>query len=102
MKWAADRAPSIFVGDAQGRDNLTRAEMALDADGRFVGMRVTIDADMGAYLSQFAPFIPSGGARMTPGVYDIPAVHARIRGWYSHTVAGRTPIAAPGGRRRPT
>jgi len=96
VKWAADRTEH-FVGDAQGRDNLTRAEMALDADGRFVGMRVTIDADMGAYLSQFAPFIPSGGARMTPGVYDIPAVHARIRGWYSHTV----PVDAYRGAGRP-
>lgn len=96
VKWAADRTEH-FVGDAQGRDNLTRAEMALDAAGRFVGLRVTIDADMGAYLSQFAPFIPTGGARMTPGLYDIPAVHARIRGWYTHTV----PVDAYRGAGRP-
>jgi carbon-monoxide dehydrogenase large subunit len=96
VKWAADRTEH-FVGDAQGRDNLTEAQMALDADGRFLALRVTIDADMGAYLSQFAPFIPSGGARMSPGAYDIPAVHARIRGWYSHTV----PVDAYRGAGRP-
>lgn len=96
VRWAAERGEH-FLGDAQGRDNLTRAEMALDEAGRFLAMRVVIDADMGAYLSQFAPFIPSGGARMTPGVYDIPAVHARIRGWYSHTV----PVDAYRGAGRP-
>ncbi|MGP9820114.1 xanthine dehydrogenase family protein molybdopterin-binding subunit [Salinarimonas sp. NSM] len=96
VKWTADRTEH-FVGDAQGRDNRTRAEMALDEEGRFLAMRVTIDADLGAYLSQFAPFIPTGGATMTPGVYDIPAVHARIRGWYTNTL----PVDAYRGAGRP-
>ncbi|GGK21537.1 xanthine dehydrogenase family protein molybdopterin-binding subunit [Salinarimonas ramus] len=96
VKWAADRGEH-FVGDSQGRDNRTLAEMALDADGRFLAMRVTIDADMGAYLSQFAPSIPVGGAYMTPGAYDIPVVHARIRGWYTNTV----PVDAYRGAGRP-
>ncbi|MGJ3265352.1 MAG: xanthine dehydrogenase family protein molybdopterin-binding subunit, partial [Salinarimonas sp.] len=86
-----------FLGDAQGRDNRTFAEMALDEGGRFLAMRVTIDADLGAYLSQFAPFIPTGGATMTPGSYDIPAVHARIRGWYTNTL----PVDAYRGAGRP-
>lgn len=94
--WVSDRAEH-FVSDAHGRDNLTRAEMALDARGRFLAMRVDLQADLGAYLSQFAPFVPANGPRMTPGCYDIPAAHARIRGYYTHT----TPVDAYRGAGRP-
>jgi carbon-monoxide dehydrogenase large subunit len=96
VKWIGDRTEH-FLGDAQGRDNLTLAEMALDRRGRFLAMRVDIKADMGAYLSQFAPYIPFLGAGMTPGVYDIPAVHARVRGYYTHTL----PVDAYRGAGRP-
>src|ERR1700709_1342348 len=50
VKWAADRADH-FMGDAQGRDNVTTARMALAEDGRFLGMDVDLMGDMGAYLS---------------------------------------------------
>jgi carbon-monoxide dehydrogenase large subunit len=71
--------------------------MAIDKRGKFLGLRIDLKADMGAYLSQFAPFIPSGGSRMSPGCYDIPAVHARIRGYFTHTV----PVDAYRGAGRP-
>ncbi|KAA2234386.1 xanthine dehydrogenase family protein molybdopterin-binding subunit [Salinarimonas soli] len=96
VRWMAERTEH-FLGDAQGRDNVTTAEMALDKRGRFLGLRVDLRANMGAYLSQFAPFIPTGGARMSPGCYDIPAVHARVRGYFTHTV----PVDAYRGAGRP-
>jgi aerobic carbon-monoxide dehydrogenase large subunit len=96
VKWRADRTEH-FLGDSQGRDNVTTAEMALDEDGRFLALRIDLKADLGAYLSQFAPFVPANGARMSPGCYDIPAVHARIRGYYTHTV----PVDAYRGAGRP-
>ena len=96
VKWNADRTEH-FVGDAQGRDNLAFAEMAIDRRGKFLAMRVDLKADMGAYLSQYAPYIPVLGAGLTPGCYDIPAVHVRIRGYYSHTV----PVDAYRGAGRP-
>jgi aerobic carbon-monoxide dehydrogenase large subunit len=96
VKWVADRGEH-FVADSQGRDNLAQAELALDGRGKFLAMRVDLKADMGAYLSQFGPFIPVLGASMTPGVYDIPTVHVRIHGYYTHTM----PVDAYRGAGRP-
>src|SRR4051812_36856684 len=96
VKWAADRADH-FIGDAQGRDNVTTARMALAADGKFLGMDVDLMGDMGAYLSTFGPYIPHGGARMLPGLYDIQAFHCRVRTVFTHTV----PVDAYRGAGRP-
>ena len=94
--WLADRSEH-FVGDAQGRDNVTTAEMALDAEGRFVALRVDILGNLGGYLSMFAPYIPWLGASMATGCYHIDALHARVRGIYTHTV----PVDAYRGAGRP-
>ena len=94
--WRADRTEH-FVGDAQGRDNLTTAEMALDENGRFLAMRVDILGNLGGYISQFAPYIPWLGASMATGPYDITTLHARVRGIYTHTV----PVDAYRGAGRP-
>jgi aerobic carbon-monoxide dehydrogenase large subunit len=94
--WRADRSEH-FTGDAQGRDNLTKVEMALDANGRFLAMRVDILGNLGAYLSQFAPYIPWLGASMATGTYDIKTLYARVRGIYTHTV----PVDAYRGAGRP-
>ena len=94
--WLADRSEH-FVGDAQGRDNVTTAEMALDANGRFLALRVDILGNLGAYLSLFAPYIPWLGASMATGCYHIDALHARVRGIYTHTV----PVDAYRGAGRP-
>ena len=94
--WQADRTEH-FVGDAQGRDNVTTAEMALDAEGRFLALRVDILGNLGAYLSMFAPYIPWLGASMATGPYHIGALYARVRGVYTHTV----PVEAYRGAGRP-
>ena len=94
--WIAERGEH-FLADAQGRDNITRAKLALEEDGRFLALDVDLVADMGAYLSFFAPPIPFIGAEMLPGVYDIAACHIRIRGAYTNTV----PVDAYRGAGRP-
>jgi aerobic carbon-monoxide dehydrogenase large subunit len=96
VRWLAERSEH-FIGDAQGRDNTTSAKLALAADGRFLALAVDIIADMGAYLSCYAPFIPFIGAGMSPGVYDIPACHVRVRGAFTNTV----PVDAYRGAGRP-
>jgi carbon-monoxide dehydrogenase large subunit len=96
VKWAADRADH-FVGDAQGRDNVTTARMALGEDGRFLAMDVDLMGDMGAYLSTFGPYIPHGGAGMLPGLYDIKTFHCRVRTVFTNTV----PVDAYRGAGRP-
>ncbi len=60
VKWISDRTEG-FLSDTHGRDNLTKAELALNAEGKFLGLRVSTLANMGAYLSEYAPTIPTGG-----------------------------------------
>ena len=96
VKWVAERADH-FVGDAQGRDNVTKARMALAEDGKFLGMDVDLVADMGAYLSTFGPYIPHGGAGMLPGLYDFQAFYCRVRTVFTNTV----PVDAYRGAGRP-
>src|SRR6516164_3630170 len=96
VRWAAERSEH-FMGDAQGRDNVTTARMALAEDGKFLGMDVDLMGDMGAYLSTFGPYIPHGGAGMLPGLYDIQTFHCRVRTVFTHTV----PVDAYRGAGRP-
>jgi carbon-monoxide dehydrogenase large subunit len=96
VKWVADRNEH-FLGDAQGRDNITMARLAVDDKGKFLALAVDMLCDMGAYLSQFAPYIPYVGAVMLPGVYDIPACAIGIRAVHTHTV----PVDAYRGAGRP-
>lgn len=96
VKWTAERADH-FIGDAQGRDNVTTARMALTEDGKFLGMDVDLMGDMGAYLSTFGPYIPHGGAGMLPGLYDFQAFHCRVRTVFTNTV----PVDAYRGAGRP-
>jgi carbon-monoxide dehydrogenase large subunit len=96
VSWIADRSDH-FLGDAQGRDNVTTARLALDEKHRFLALDVDLVADMGAYLSQFAPLIPTLGAVLSPGVYDISTCHVRVRGVYTNTV----PVDAYRGAGRP-
>lgn len=96
VKWTGDRTEH-FLSDAQGRDNVTTAQMAMDKDGRFLAMKVDLIANMGAYLNTFAPFIPSLCTMMTTGVYDIDVMAVDIRGVFTHT----TPVDAYRGAGRP-
>ena len=97
VRWVGERADA-FVTDTHGRDNVTEAELALDENGKFLALRVNIVANMGAYLSLFSTFIPTGaGSAMHAGVYQTPAVVVQVKGVYTHT----TPIDAYRGAGRP-
>ncbi|MFN4167413.1 MAG: xanthine dehydrogenase family protein molybdopterin-binding subunit [Pannonibacter phragmitetus] len=85
VKWTGDRMDH-FVTDAHGRDNITTADLALDADGRILGLRIHVLAAMGAYLHQYGPFIPFVGTSMSTGLYDVPALFVTATGVYTHTV----------------
>src|SRR5439155_17372826 len=85
VKWRPDRSETLMAG-TQGRDNVTRLDLALDQELRFTGLSVEILANMGAYLSNFAPEIPTfSGAVMYSGVYAIPAIHVAVKGVFTNT-----------------
>ena len=97
IKWTADRSDS-FMTDAQGRDHVTTGELALDADGRFLALRVQTDANMGAYLSTFAPAIPTYlYATLLAGLYKTPVIYCNVRAIFTNTV----PVDAYRGAGRP-
>jgi carbon-monoxide dehydrogenase large subunit len=97
VKWVPDRSDA-FVTDTQGRDNLVRLELALDEQLRFLALSVELTANLGAYLSNFAPEIPTAsGGVMYGGVYAIPAVHVAVKGVFTNTV----PVDAYRGAGRP-
>jgi carbon-monoxide dehydrogenase large subunit len=96
VKWTSDRTEH-FLTDAHGRDNAVTAEMAMDKDGRFLGLRVDIAANMGAYISQYGPMIPVIGVTMSTGVYDIQAIDVSVTGVYTNTC----PVDAYRGAGRP-
>ena len=96
VKWVCERSEH-FLGDSHGRDNISSARLALDDKGRFLALSLDIVADMGAYLSCYAPYIPWLGAGMATGAYDIPVAHVRLRAAYTNTV----PVDAYRGAGRP-
>ena len=96
VKWVSERSEH-FLGDSHGRDNISTARLALDDKGRFLALALDIVADMGAYLSCYAPYIPWLGAGMATGAYDIPTAHVRLRAAYTNTV----PVDAYRGAGRP-
>ena len=96
VKWICDRTEH-FLGDSHGRDNISTARLAVDDKGRFLALELDIIADMGAYLSCYAPYIPWLGVGMATGPYDIPAAHVRLRAAYTNTV----PVDAYRGAGRP-
>ncbi len=97
VKWTAERMEA-FQSDAHGRDHLTEAALALDKDGKFLALRVSTLANMGAYLSTFAPAIPTWmSAVLLAGVYSTPLIHTRVRAVFTNTV----PVDAFRGAGRP-
>jgi carbon-monoxide dehydrogenase large subunit len=96
VKWICDRTEH-FLGDSHGRDNISTARLAVDEKGRFLALELDIIADMGAYLSCYAPYIPWLGVGMATGAYDIPVAHIRLRAAYTNTV----PVDAYRGAGRP-
>ena len=96
VKWQEDRSEG-FVSDNQGRDHFTRAELALDGDGRFLGLRVSILANIGAYLSPFGCFVPTRSTDLVSGLYAIGAIDINVKGVCTNTV----PVCAYRGAGRP-
>ena len=97
VKWTAERTEG-FLSDDHGRDHVSRARLALDADGRFLGLRVDTVANLGAYLSNYGPFIPTdAGSAMLVGSYATPAVYVRVKGVFTNT----QPVDAYRGAGRP-
>jgi carbon-monoxide dehydrogenase large subunit len=97
IKWTAERTES-FLSDAHGRDHVTRAELALDKDGKFLALRVTTTANMGAYLSTFASCIPTIlYATLLAGQYTTPAIHCEVTAVFTNTA----PVDAYRGAGRP-
>lgn len=97
VKWAATRSETNMT-DAHGRDHVTTAEIATDDDGRIVGVRVDTFANLGAYLSLFAPAVPTYlYGTLLSGEYDIPAIYCHVTGTFTHT----TPVDAYRGAGRP-
>ena len=97
IKWIAERAED-FVSTAQGRDNITTARLALDADGRFLAIDVETIANLGAYVAGFGPGTSTNApATAMGGPYDIQAVFMDVRGVLTNTV----PIDAYRGAGKP-
>lgn len=97
IKWTADRGEA-FLTDAHGRDQQVQAQMALDNEARITGLRVSITANMGAYLSTFGSLIPTYMcAPLLSGQYAIPAIYCNVIGLFTNT----TPVDAYRGAGRP-
>ncbi|MDH3666928.1 MAG: xanthine dehydrogenase family protein molybdopterin-binding subunit [Paracoccaceae bacterium] len=97
IKWTADRSES-FMSDAQGRDHQTKVELALDENGKFLALRCETLANMGAYLSTFAPCVPTYlHGTLLSGNYTTPVIHTNVKAVFTNTV----PVDAYRGAGRP-
>jgi carbon-monoxide dehydrogenase large subunit len=97
VKWVASRSEN-FLAEIHGRDHLTTASLALDADGNFVALKVETKANMGAYLSSFGTIIPSAASWVSMGGnYTIPAISMAVDAVFTNTV----PVDAYRGAGRP-
>ena len=97
VKWTSSRSEA-FISDAQGRDHVTKIELALDADNNFTAIRTETYANMGAYLSTFAPCVPTylHGTLMA-GNYKTPNIYVNVKAVFTNTV----PVDAYRGAGRP-
>jgi aerobic carbon-monoxide dehydrogenase large subunit len=97
VKWASDRSEA-FLADAHGRDHITHAEMAFDAEGKILGLRAKTIANIGGYMSTFSSAIPTYMyATLLSGQYAIPQIYCEVDAVYTNTV----PVDAYRGAGRP-
>jgi carbon-monoxide dehydrogenase large subunit len=97
VKWTADRTEA-FLSDAHGRDHVTHAELATDANGKITALRARTIANLGAYMSTFSSSIPTYFyALLFSGQYNIPAIYAEVDAVYTNTA----PVDAYRGAGRP-
>src|SRR5437764_2759271 len=97
IRWTSTRREA-FQTDAHGRDHVTDVELALSKDGKMLGLRVKTTANLGAYLSTFAPAVPTYlYGTLLNGVYEMGAIHCDVTGVFTNT----TPVDAYRGAGRP-
>jgi carbon-monoxide dehydrogenase large subunit len=97
IKWTSDRSEA-FLTDAQGRDHVSDATLALDKDGKFLALKVATVANMGAYLSTFASAVPTYlYGTLLAGQYTTPAIYVEVKSAFTNTV----PVDAYRGAGRP-
>src|SRR5215813_3186477 len=84
VKWTSERREG-FLTDEHGRDNVSSAELALDKDGKFLGMRVALMVDIGAYLTPRSAGPVTNNVGGVAGVYTTPAIHLTSTGVFSNT-----------------
>ncbi|MSP52103.1 MAG: xanthine dehydrogenase family protein molybdopterin-binding subunit [Alphaproteobacteria bacterium] len=97
VRWTGERSESI-ASDTHGRDHATSGRLALDSEGRILGLAVDTLGSLGAYVTAFGPMIVGAAyPRLLSGLYRIPAIHVRVRGVYTNT----NPIGAYRGAGRP-
>ena len=97
VKWTADRSEA-FLTDCHGRDHVTHAELALDANGKILGLRAHTIANLGAYMSTFSSSVPTYlYGTLLSGQYNIPAIYCEVDAVYTNTV----PVDALSWRRTP-
>ena len=84
VRWVSERSEG-HLSDYHGRDNITDAELALDADNRFVGLRVRTVVNLGAYLSPLGAGPAVNNLGSLAGVYRTPAAHVEVRGALSNS-----------------
>ncbi|MGB8623118.1 MAG: xanthine dehydrogenase family protein molybdopterin-binding subunit [Paracoccaceae bacterium] len=97
VKWTCSRSES-FITDAHGRDHVTKIELALDKQGNFLALRTDTHANMGAYLSTFAPSVPTWlHGTLMAGNYKTPLIYVNVKAVFTNTV----PVDAYRGAGRP-
>ena len=97
VKWTSSRSEA-FISDAHGRDHVTKIELALDAENNFTAIRTETYANMGAYLSTFAPSIPTWlHGTLMAGNYKTPHIYVNVKAVFTNTV----PVDAYRGAGRP-
>jgi len=97
VKWTSTRSEA-FMTDAHGRDHVTKIELALDKDNNFTALRTETYANMGAYLSTFAPSVPTWlHGTLMAGNYRTPLIYVNVKAVFTNTV----PVDAYRGAGRP-
>ncbi|MGR3271668.1 xanthine dehydrogenase family protein molybdopterin-binding subunit, partial [Thalassococcus profundi] len=97
VKWTSTRSEA-FMSDAHGRDHVTKIELALDKDNNFTAIRTETYANMGAYLSTFAPSVPTWlHGTLMAGNYKTPNIYVNVKAVFTNTV----PVDAYRGAGRP-
>lgn len=97
VKWTAERSEA-FLSDTHGRDHVTRAEMAMDENGKFLALRVHTHANLGAYLGTFSSCVPTIlYGTLLAGQYTTPQIYCEVQAWFTNTA----PVDAYRGAGRP-